>query len=218
MCSPLIQFFSLQAIKRHTEHITQPINFHLEIQSYLSGFLVFIFSLKLFRNLHKHMESRNVHYNTESLYYNMWHHLWVILLQKHCLRLTVSTLIVIVYHPSIINTCTSLLVLHSMCIFSYTVCTIPKLWLILLRVEAIYTKDRSPVYHKSSTQYRQTTIHTHIVPTGNLESPINLSCISGLWEETGIPGGNPRRQEGNMWTSHRKASENVSVAMSHVAV
>ncbi len=43
-------------------------------------------------------------------------------------------------------------------------------------------------------------------PTGNLESSVNLTCMSfWLWEEAGVPGENPLRHEENMQTPHRRA-------------
>ncbi|MEQ2169798.1 hypothetical protein GOODEAATRI_028852, partial [Goodea atripinnis] len=45
--------------------------------------------------------------------------------------------------------------------------------------------------------------HSHI-PKGNLERPINLTGMSGLWVEDGVPGENRRMHRENMQTPYRK--------------
>ncbi|XP_066521424.1 E3 ubiquitin-protein ligase RAD18 isoform X2 [Hoplias malabaricus] len=57
-----------------------------------------------------------------------------------------------------------------------------------------HTLEGAPVLH------RATCAHSH-TPTDTFESPIHLpTCVFGLWEETGAPGGNPRGEHTKLLT------------------
>ncbi|MEQ2289779.1 hypothetical protein AMECASPLE_036774 [Ameca splendens] len=63
--------------------------------------------------------------------------------------------------------------------------------------------DRSPVHHWTTQRYTgQTTIHT-LIPTGNLERPIN-SHVLGLWEDVAVPREDPGMHGENIQPSCRR--------------
>ncbi|MEQ2301970.1 hypothetical protein AMECASPLE_001628 [Ameca splendens] len=64
-------------------------------------------------------------------------------------------------------------------------------------LQAKYTLDRSPVHHRAT----QANNHSHLraIETNSLNSH-----VFGLWEEAGVPGGNPHMHRGNMQTPCRK--------------
>ena len=84
---------------------------------------------------------------------------------------------------------------------------------LVIRREAGYTLDSSPVHHRATQrQTRQTTRHMlTLTPKDNFRDTMH---VFGRWEEAGVPGENPCIHGENMQTPHRKASQELNLELS----
>ncbi|XP_061759988.1 uncharacterized protein LOC133554822 isoform X1 [Nerophis ophidion] len=83
-------------------------------------------------------------------------------------------------------------------------CTVNLLVHATIGWKAGHTLDKSPPHRRANTDRQTTFTHSHT--RANLVLPINLSpgaCL-WMWEEAGVPGGNPRIHGADMQTPHRK--------------